>query len=214
MEAHRTEDGDEAARLLQEGHCLRRLAHDMATSLASFSGLPATAAPPGLLLHEIDRKALTDIVAAAASATPASHVDSATWANMDRHQYWTSLLGEDERPLERAASRLLRLDDGLIVGGIVVTVKKAVAWWPGGAWISEIFVVPAHQRRGLGRLLLTNGLRAAAAAGHGAAGLTVSEGNPAKRLYERFGFQAVHSTWFIEPGPEDVSRPSRRGVAT
>ena len=54
-----------------------------------------------------------------------------------------------------------------------------------------ISVAPAHRSRGGGARLLDGLARAAWEAGHRALSLTVNEQNPARRLYERAGFQVV-----------------------
>jgi GNAT superfamily N-acetyltransferase len=143
-----------------------------------------------------------DIALSAASATTPDHVDFPVWARMDRVEYWRRLL-DGKGPcgaILPEPSRLLRGAGGLIVGAVVVTEMEATGWWAADPWIPELFVVSGFQGRGLGGLLLGHALRACAAAGYERCGLTVSEGNPARHLYERFGFQAFRATWFIEPG--------------
>jgi len=50
---------------------------------------------------------------------------------------------------------------------------------------------PSQRGRGVGRALVAAALAAARAAGHPAVVLSVREGNPARRLYERHGFVAI-----------------------
>jgi ribosomal protein S18 acetylase RimI-like enzyme len=54
-----------------------------------------------------------------------------------------------------------------------------------------IAVLPAYQGRGLGRRLMAGALSAAWAEGIRQVALTVHPANPARRLYECFGFRAV-----------------------
>jgi ribosomal protein S18 acetylase RimI-like enzyme len=54
-----------------------------------------------------------------------------------------------------------------------------------------IAVAPEHRARGVGAHLLDGLARAASQVGHTAVSLTVNEQNPARRLYERAGFQVV-----------------------
>jgi GNAT superfamily N-acetyltransferase len=163
--------------------------------------LPAPhAAPTGLLIEALECD-VADIAAAAAAATTRDHVDFAIWAGVDRAEYWRLLLN-GEGPcgsILPAASRLARRDGGNIVGAAVVTEMKATDWWAAGdPWLPEIFVVPDFQGRGLGAVLLGHALRSCAQAGYERFGLTVSESNPARHLYDRFGFQPFRATWFIE----------------
>jgi GNAT superfamily N-acetyltransferase len=59
----------------------------------------------------------------------------------------------------------------------------------GGPWVAEVFRDPAPRYAGLGTVLLRRALALAAADGLPALGLAVTEGNPARRLYERIGFR-------------------------
>ncbi|WP_189112599.1 ribosomal protein S18-alanine N-acetyltransferase [Pilimelia terevasa] len=63
---------------------------------------------------------------------------------------------------------------------------------PGEAWVQNIAVGRAGQRRGTGRALLEALLAHAAAAGAPVVMLEVAADNgPAQRLYDRYGFAAV-----------------------
>ncbi|MBM0258129.1 GNAT family N-acetyltransferase [Micromonospora sp. 4G55] len=59
------------------------------------------------------------------------------------------------------------------------------------AWILNLGVAPAAQRRGLGRALLGHALHGARAAGLPRVGLSVADGNPARRMYDEAGFRPV-----------------------
>jgi ribosomal protein S18 acetylase RimI-like enzyme len=200
MDLVRTHDPREAERLLGAGHRLHRLAHDMAAELGTGWSTGAEAIPSGFLMVGINTRRPSEVAAAAATATPPDHVDFPVWATMDREAYWVALLsrGGPCGPVEPVASRLLLGPAAAIVGAVAVTVMPRSAWWRGGAWIPEIFVLPEFQNRGLGRLLLSHAMGAAAQAGHQRIGLTVSDGNLARRLYERHGFRVFRSTWFID----------------
>ena len=65
-----------------------------------------------------------------------------------------------------------------------------------GPWLLELFRVPG--RRGVGALLLERALHELAAAGHASLGLSVTEGNPARGLYERLGFATVWSAVAVD----------------
>ena len=147
------------------------------------------------LAPDVDRIAL-----AAADALSPGHVDFGIWSGVDRFEYWRQLLA-GEGPCGSvlpAASRLVRDRSGAIAGALVVTEMPASEWWAGGPWIPEVYVVSAHQGQGLGGLLVRHAVRACIDGGYGRLGLTVSDGNPARHLYERFGFQPFRTTWLIE----------------
>ncbi len=164
------------------------------------AGLRPPTEPAGFRLEPVDRAA-AELARAAALATPAGHVDHQVWPTFDeRTGYWERLLaGQTVGALVPAASAVL-VGRGPVAGALIVNEMEA-AWWPGGPWVSEVFVVPRFQRRGLGSLLLAHALAACAAAGRPRLGLTVTAGNPAERLYARLGFECFRMLWVLDwPG--------------
>jgi GNAT superfamily N-acetyltransferase len=173
----------------------------MVVDLAAVELPSRHAAPAGVGVAPLDCDA-EGIALAAASATSPEHVDSVTWSGIDRAEYWRSLL-DGKGPCGAvlpAASALLRRTGEGIVGAVVVTDMEATAWWAGEPWLPELFVVANLQGQGLGALLLEHALRGCGDVGCAQLGLTVTEGNPARRLYERLWFRAFRATWLIELG--------------
>lgn len=84
-----------------------------------------------------------------------------------------------------------------------MTAMAGSDWWPGGPWVTEMFVVPTLQNRGLGRRLLAHAAAACAGAGYKRLGLTVTDGNAAERLYRRVGFKRFRTVWAIETRDEN-----------
>ncbi|RSN30044.1 GNAT family N-acetyltransferase [Amycolatopsis sp. WAC 04169] len=81
-------------------------------------------------------------------------------------------------------------DGGAVVAGLLLNqVPGEVPW--GGLLITDIFRHPAYPQAGT--ILLRRTLACAAAKGIGAIGLVVTDGNPARRLYERHGFEVFES---------------------
>jgi len=155
--------------------------------------------PAGFRLQRLDSD-IDGIALAAAGAVPPGHVDFGIWSGVDRFEYWRQLLA-GEGPCGSVlpeASCLVRDQDGAILGALVVTDMPASEWWPGDPWIPEVFVVSGHQGQGLGGLLVGHAVRACVDGDDRRLGLTVSDGNPARHLYERFGFQPFRTTWLIE----------------
>ncbi|MFI5782064.1 hypothetical protein [Nocardia sp. NPDC051570] len=62
-----------------------------------------------------------------------------------------------------------------------------------GPWISDIFRQPGPGYAGLGALLLRIVMARAAASGLAALGLSVTDGNPAHKVYDRAGFRRTAS---------------------
>ncbi|HEX8003803.1 MAG TPA: ribosomal protein S18-alanine N-acetyltransferase [Mycobacteriales bacterium] len=73
-----------------------------------------------------------------------------------------------------------------------VVAYAGLAAMPDEAYVQTIAVAPSHQRRGLGATLLTHLMDDARRRGLPRVGLEVRIDNePAIRLYERFGFEAI-----------------------
>lgn len=100
-----------------------------------------------------------------------------------------------------AVIAIVDTSDETVVGAVVVTRLGQAPWgWGGGPWVAELFVVPAHQGRGLGRALLMRAIAWSQAAGEARIGLIVTEGNPAERLYARAGFRSRRTLFVLETG--------------
>ena len=90
---------------------------------------------------------------------------------------------------------VIALDAGFPVGAAWYRLFKADA--PGYGYVDErtpeltIAVVPSKRGKGLGEQLMSALLDRARQAGHETISLSVEEANPARKLYERFGFREV-----------------------
>lgn len=91
------------------------------------------------------------------------------------------------------------LDGGAVVGAILITVLPPAPAhdWGGGTWIADVFVAASHAGLGLGRALLAHAVDRSAAGGHERMGLAVTEGNPARRLYDAAGFVPDRTSWSV-----------------
>jgi GNAT superfamily N-acetyltransferase len=182
--------GDEAVgrELVAAGGKALRHAHLMSHDL---SERPADPELPGYRLTDVDRPA-ADLMDAFQAAYPPGHPDH-------RVEPYEQALRTIDGYLEgREFGGLLRgsglavAPDGAVAGAILIGTL------PGdpplnGPWIIEVFRHPAHP--GVGRALLE---RALAIADVPALGLMVTEGNPARRLYEQLGFRVVFSTLVVQ----------------
>ncbi|WP_290055702.1 GNAT family N-acetyltransferase [Amycolatopsis solani] len=81
-------------------------------------------------------------------------------------------------------------DDGVVVAGVVLNHLPGDVPW-GGLLITDLFRHPSYP--GSGTVLLRRTLARAAAAAVEVVGLVVTDGNPARRLYERHGFAVFES---------------------
>ncbi len=182
--------GDEALgrALVDAGGRATRHAHLMSHDLAE---RPEWHEPPGYGLTDVDRPA-ADLVDAFRAAYPPGHIDH----REESDEQVLALLdgyveGREFGPLRRG-SGLAVAPDGAVVGAILIGAL------PGdpplnGPWIIEVFRHPDH--RGVGRALLE---RALAITDVRTLGLMVTEGNPARGLYERLGFRLVHTALVVQ----------------
>lgn len=90
------------------------------------------------------------------------------------------------------------VEDGAPVGIVLVARRE------GESWIGGMGVVASHRRRGIGEATMVAALDAARTAGVERVTLEVLEQNePARRLYERLGFERVRDleVWSVPAGP-------------
>jgi GNAT superfamily N-acetyltransferase len=180
-----------ARELLARGARLVRHAHEMRCDLASRP--PAPADPPeGFRFVPCDRPP-RDVLGAWLAAYPPGHPDH-------RPRDEVSGLEDELAPLleGRVLGAVLpcsilavRDDDDEVVAGVVITDRD------GAPWVTEVFRHPDRSPRGLGARLLSAAQARAEAGGVTALGLAVTEGNPARRVYERLGFTVTFTAMTV-----------------
>lgn len=160
------------------------MTHDMAVR-------PQWRHPRGYRLTDLDRPA-TDLLDAYRAAFGPGHVDyrdeppERALAELESH-----LSGREFGPPLRGSGLAVAVD-GTVAGAILLGVL------PGepplnGPWLIEVFRHPDH--RGVGRALCE---RALALADVPVLGLMVTEGNPARGLYETLGFRLVRTALVVQ----------------
>ena len=172
---------EELARALAGVGCtLVRAATDLRRDLAELPATPPAAAGWTLAGHGWD----DDLTGALRAAYPLGHPDHG-----DRVPRLQALLGGKQAlPLLPVASGRLR-DPGGRSAGHVLTVGP-VPWGDRPcAWVLDLAVAPRAQGRGFGAAMLIHAMGGTRDAGLPALGLTVTDGNPARRLYDRMGFR-------------------------
>ncbi|MGA5816799.1 GNAT family N-acetyltransferase [Kitasatospora sp. NPDC094028] len=86
-------------------------------------------------------------------------------------------------------SSLLAVDgEDRVVAGLTLTDRDGLPW------VAEVFRDPGRGYPGLGADLLRRGIADLAARGGADVSLVVSEGNPARRVYESLGFHLVETS--------------------
>jgi GNAT superfamily N-acetyltransferase len=174
--------------LVDAGGKLRRHGHLMSHDLAQ---RPTWRDPSGYRLTDVDRPA-ADLLDAYRAAFPPGHVDhrdespEQSLADLESH-----LSGREFGPLLKGSGLAIAPDD-TVAGAILLGVL------PGdpplnGPWLIEVFRHPDH--RGVGRALVE---RALAITDAPVLGLIVTEGNPARGLYDALGFRLVSTRMVVE----------------
>ncbi|MFC4585293.1 GNAT family N-acetyltransferase [Sphaerisporangium corydalis] len=185
-------DEDFGRRLMEAGG--RRLRHAHAYSW----DLRADPAPPewaetGYGVVACDAVPAAEVFPAWRGAYPPDHPDHRTGDDdaLLAGDLAPMLSGEAYGPLLPCGGLLLREDR--VVAGVMV---GAFAGDPPfhGPWVLDIFRDPHPRFAGLGAVMLRRALALATMHGLPALGLAVTEGNPARRVYDRLGFRRTRTT--------------------
>jgi GNAT superfamily N-acetyltransferase len=199
--------GDEAMglALLAAGGTPRRHAHVYSRDLHADPPPPwEPRIPLGVRVTALDRPA-ADLVDAWRAAFPPGHPDHLGGPPPvhAEQELADELAGGVLGPL-LPSSGLAVAGDGRVVAAVIVTDRPGVPPF-GGPWIAELFRDPAAEWAGLGRLLLERALHLAAELGLPALSLAVTDGNPARRLYESLAFRHVSTSLnvLVPPAPAD-----------
>lgn len=179
--------------LLAAGATVVRHAHVYTFPLAEADGPPEPPQPPaGLTIGPISRTP-AELVPLVLAAYPPGHVDhQGDDRAVEEAELRLLLEGELVGPYLAGASAQITAGDGQVVAAVIV--NRAGGEAPlGGPWVSQVLRQPGDRWAGLGALALRHALAALAAAGETSLGLAVTDGNPARRVYERLGFRLVSS---------------------
>lgn len=195
-----TPEEEVARALIGAGCTLLRAATDMQRDLLE----PIPVAPPApgwaLIPHDWD----DDLARALTAAYGPDHPD-----RDDRVGRLRGLIeGDRGLVLLPGASARVRGPDGRSAGQ-VFTVGPVPWGSTPMSWVLDLAVAPAAQGRGLGAALLAYAMRGTLDAGLATAGLTVTDGNPARRLYDRMGFRPFQRHFAVrapQSPPVDSSR--------
>jgi GNAT superfamily N-acetyltransferase len=155
---------------------------------------------PTLRLTAVDRP-VADIARASLGPYAPGHVDAAQGGTLVEATatYERLLAGQTAGEVLHSLSSLaIDVSTETVAAAVIVTLLEPQSWWPGGPWVVDLFVVPPLQGGGLGRQLLQLVIARCVAEGHERVGLSVTEGNPAERLYRALGFERIRSVFVFE----------------
>jgi GNAT superfamily N-acetyltransferase len=167
-----------------------RHAHSMDCDLASLPLHPGEA-PEGFRFAPADRTP-EEIFPAWRAAYPAGHID---YQPRDPDAALTGELiplldGRLVGPLMPCSALAVAAADRVLAGVLVNDVR-------GVPWVSDVFRHPETSAPGLGARLLRHVQEKARKHGVSRLGLVVTEGNPARRVYERIGFTLRETSYTV-----------------
>lgn len=177
--------------LLRSGARIMRHAHTMRRDLVRTpppSEWTALTFPSEFRAVSCDRTA-RDLFPAWRAAFPPEHIDH---YNVSDEEALTTelaplLAGKVLGPVIPCSSLVVDEADS-VVAGVIVTDRDGLPW------IADVFRQPGTSYAGLGAQLLRHMLADAAAHGLAEIGLVVSDANPARRVYEKLGFQLARTS--------------------
>jgi GNAT superfamily N-acetyltransferase len=121
------------------------------------------------------------------AAYPPSHPDGHPGTDEEAlDQRLRPLLAGELGPVLPASRLAVDADDHVVAGVFLLET-------PRGPWVADVFRRPGAERAGLGTALLRQVLAIAAEDGITELGLSVTDGNPARGVYEKLGFHITAS---------------------
>jgi GNAT superfamily N-acetyltransferase len=196
-------DEDLGRRLLAAGARRLRHAHTYSRDLRA-DPAPACWAETGYGVVACDAVPPAEVFPAWRAAYGPGHPDHHETADAEllAGELVPLLAGRTHGPLLPCGGLMLRQDR--VVAGVTVGTLGGEQPF-GGPWVLDVFRDPAPRFAGLGGVMLRRTLALATLHGLPSLGLAVTEGNPARRLYERLGFRhTASSITVIVPGEARV----------
>jgi GNAT superfamily N-acetyltransferase len=113
------------------------------------------------------------------------------------------MVEDPDNPLMTWATQVATVDGSPVGAALVLRSEHISAW--SGPWLMNMFRAPDPTLPGVGAALLTRALQSLRADGESSLGLAVTSTNPARRLYEKLGFEYDFEGWVLvlqsaEPG--------------
>ncbi|GAA1976813.1 hypothetical protein GCM10009798_42530 [Nocardioides panacihumi] len=178
--------------LLSSGASQVRHLHAMRHSLRD---IPTPRPVPGVTFRPWQSGDAEHLAAALMAAYGPEHPDP---AGPDLSAAATSLrhTAEDpDNPMIGTATQVAVVD-GAPVGAALVLRSDHVSGWH-GPWLMNTFRAPDPALPGVGAAMLSRALEALRAGGETSLGLAVTVTNPARRVYERLGFDYHFEGWVL-----------------
>jgi GNAT superfamily N-acetyltransferase len=152
--------------------------------------------PSGIHLVTLRDVPVDQLLPSWLAAYPEGHVDHESasiqeiidtcWEHLADPHWWTTM----------HRSTAIAVFQDTIVGGIIIDIRPEPVPF-GGPWLSDIWRRPGHSHRGLGTWLISRAMRLLHDDGLHTLGLSVTHGNPARRIYGQLGFAEQLESWTL-----------------
>ena len=106
-----------------------------------------------------------------------------------------NMVEDPDNPLIEGATQVAVVEGQPVAAAVVVHSDHVTGWR--GPWLMNMFRAPDPTLPGLGATLLTRSLEILSAEGAAHLGLAVTHTNPARRVYERIGFEYDFEGWIL-----------------
>lgn len=193
------DDPAAAAASIASGGRLERHSVAMVLDLAQASPVPLVIA--GFSIAPMDPVRVMEYGEVVGRAYPPEHLDHES-ADSDTdsaaQEISDVIRGDTMGPWIAGASLHIADHSDRIVGQILVNETTASGTSEARPFVTDICVDPAAAGHGLGTALLAASAGHLADLGWSTLTLVVTVGNPAQRVYERFGFRVTAESWRIE----------------
>ena len=174
---------------------LRRHRYVMSGPTAPHADAPLDPAS-GIHLIGLHDLSVRELLPTWLAAYPPEHVDHEP-GTLD--EIMTSCWDHLDDPAWRSTehrSSAIAVEGDTIVGGIIVDLRPEPVPF-GGPWLSDVWRRPDRTHRGLGTWLIARAMRLLHEDSLATLGLSVTHGNPARRVYERLGFVEALESWTL-----------------
>jgi GNAT superfamily N-acetyltransferase len=187
--------------LLAEGAQQVRHVHTMRHDLRD---LQAAQPRPGLILRTWQAGDAELLAQALVAAYGPRHPDARGPDLDEAAESLANMVEDPDNPLMQRATQVAVVEGQPVTAAVVVHSDHVTGW--NGPWLMNMFRAPDPTLPGLGAALLTRSLEILSADGEPHLGLAVTDTNPARRVYERLGFEYDFEGWILVlPGADGLT---------
>jgi len=175
----------EGAQQIRHVHTMRHHLHDV----------PAARSTSGLTLRTWQAGDADLLARALVAAYGPGHPDARGPDLGEAAASLANMVGDPDNLLMERATQVAVVEGQPVAAAVVVRSDHVTGWH--GPWLMNMFRAPDPPLPGIGAAVLTRSLEILAADGEPHLGLAVTDTNPARRVYERLGFEYDFEGWIL-----------------